>query len=50
MHRTSFRFCRTLALVAAFACLFAGSASAQWTETTISSLTDPQPFYPFYAP
>jgi uncharacterized repeat protein (TIGR03803 family) len=50
MHRTSFRFCRSLALVAAFAWLFAGSASAQWTETTISSLTDQQPFYPFYAP
>jgi hypothetical protein len=35
--RTSLRFTCTLALVMMFAGLFAGSASAQWTETTIST-------------
>jgi hypothetical protein len=36
--RTSLRFTCTLAFVIAVAGLFAGSASAQWTETTISSV------------
>jgi hypothetical protein len=36
--RTSLRFTCTLALVMLFAGLFAGSASAQWTETTISNV------------